>query len=67
MHIKGLSDFNFFFINFSLTPLIAYSFLLASILKNKINMDLSIIIPLYNENESIITLSHEIELVCRKK
>ena len=29
-------------------------------------MDLSIIIPLYNENESIITLSHEIELVCKK-
>lgn len=29
-------------------------------------MDLSIIIPLYNENESIITLSHEIESVCKK-
>ena len=29
-------------------------------------MDLSIIIPLYNENESIITLSHEIETVCKK-
>ena len=33
LHIKGLSDFNFSSFFFSLTPLIAYSFLLASILK----------------------------------
>ena len=33
LHIKGLSDFNFSSLIFSLTPLIAYSFLLASILK----------------------------------
>ena len=33
LHIKGLTDFNFSSFIFSLTPLIAYSFLLASILK----------------------------------
>ena len=33
LHIKELSDFNFSSLIFSLTPLIAYSFLLASILK----------------------------------
>ena len=33
LHIKGFSDFNFSSFIFSLTPLIAYSFLLASILK----------------------------------
>jgi len=35
LHFKGFSDFNFSSFIFSLTPLIAYSFLLASILKKQ--------------------------------